>query len=168
MKTDLASTFPPLASHPPPERKPGLLHAAEPPISIVAARSDSKSEPVSPGQTQDFHLVRDLALFVRVLRRADGGRWVMAIFVASIAVTGANMFWQVQLNKWKRQFFDALGRKEVSAFIYLLWTFLGLITVLLALTVAQTFLQQRLKFRLREWISRHLLDEWLKPMRSTN
>ena len=35
----------------------------------------------------------------------------------------------------------------------------------MALTVAQTFLQERLKFRLREWIARHLLAEWLKPMR---
>jgi putative ATP-binding cassette transporter len=35
----------------------------------------------------------------------------------------------------------------------------------LTLTVVQTFLQERLKFRLREWISRHLLAEWLKPMR---
>ena len=46
-----------------------------------------------------------------------------------------------------------------------LWTFLVIIAVLLALTVAQTFLQESLKFRLREWITRHLLVEWLKPMR---
>jgi putative ATP-binding cassette transporter len=89
----------------------------------------------------------------------------MAIFVASIAVTIANMFGQVQLNKWNGEFFDALGRKDLSAFINHLWTFLGIIAFLLALTVTQTFLQERLKFRLREWISRHLLDEWLKPMR---
>jgi putative ATP-binding cassette transporter len=35
----------------------------------------------------------------------------------------------------------------------------------LALTVANTYLQERLKFRLREWITRHLLAEWLKPLR---
>ena len=35
----------------------------------------------------------------------------------------------------------------------------------MALTVAQTFLQESLKYRLREWIARHLLVEWLQPMR---
>ncbi|HEX6259440.1 MAG TPA: ABC transporter ATP-binding protein/permease [Woeseiaceae bacterium] len=55
--------------------------------------------------------------------------------------------------------------KDLSGFVQHLWTFLVIIAVLLALTVAQTFLQERLKFRLREWISRHLLIEWLKPMR---
>ena len=36
---------------------------------------------------QDFDLARDLALFARVLRRAEGGRRVVAIFVASTVVT---------------------------------------------------------------------------------
>ena len=93
-----------------------------------------------------------------------GGAW-LAIFVASIVVTIANMFGQVRLNEWNGQFFDAVGRKDMSAFVHHLWTFLVIIAVLLALTVAQTFLQERLKFRLREWIARHLLVEWLKPMR---
>ena len=110
-------------------------------------------------------MARDLSLFVRVLRRAQGGRRVVAIFVASIAVTIANMFGQVRLNEWNGQFFDAVGRKDLSGFVHHLWTFLVIIAVLLALTVAQTFLQERLKFRLREWITRHLLVEWLKPMR---
>jgi ABC-type uncharacterized transport system fused permease/ATPase subunit len=52
-----------------------------------------------------------------------------------------------------------------QSFVHDLWTFLVIIGVLLALTVAQTFLQERLKFRLREWITRHLLVEWLKPLR---
>jgi putative ATP-binding cassette transporter len=46
-----------------------------------------------------------------------------------------------------------------------LWTFLVIVAALLTLTVAQTFLQERLKIRLREWIARHLLVAWLKPMR---
>jgi len=75
------------------------------------------------------------------------------------------MIGQVRLNKWNGQFFDAVGRKDLSAFVSFIWTFLIIVAVLLTLTVAQTFLQERLKFRLREWISRHLLAEWLKPMR---
>jgi hypothetical protein len=66
-------------------------------------------------------------LFARVLRRAEGGRWVMAIFLTSAAVTAANMFGQVELNDWNGRFFDAVGRKDLSGFVRDLWTFLVII-----------------------------------------
>ncbi len=165
MKTDLASTVPILASHPPPERTPGVLGV--PPVMPTPPNGAAKSALAdeAAAMMQDFDLVRDLALLARVLRRAEGVKLVLAIFVTSIFVTIANMLGQVRLNEWNGEFFDAVGRKDLSAFVHFLWTFLIIIAVLLALTVAQTFLQERLKFRLREWLSRHLLAEWLKPMR---
>ncbi|MDP3690892.1 ABC transporter ATP-binding protein/permease [Bradyrhizobium sp.] len=162
MKTDLPSTLPPLAAHPPPEvaqTPPPVL----PLLPGVAPRSSVADELVVAPPVRDFNLVRDLKLFGRV--RAEGGRRVVAIFAVSTVVTIANMFGQVELNEWNGQFFDAVGRKDLSGFVHHLWTFLVIIAVLLALTVAQTFLQERLKFRLREWITRHLLVEWLKPLR---
>jgi putative ATP-binding cassette transporter len=165
MKTDVASTFPPLASHPPPEGKPGVLRVIPPVIPITAGRPASADDVIAAVQMQDSDLARDLSLFARVLRRAAGGQRVVAIFLASIAVTIANMFGQVRLNEWNGQFFDAVGRKDLSGFVHHVWTFLVIVAILLTFTVAQTFLQERLKFRLREWLTRHLLAEWLKPMR---
>ena len=168
MKTDVRSTFTPQAAHPPAEAIPKLPQAAHPVIPIIPS-SSGRPRPsladalIKAAPTQDFNLARDLTLFARV--RAEGGRRVVAIFVASTAVTIANMFGQVRLNEWNGQFFDAVGRKDLSGFVHDLWTFLVIIAVLLALTVANTFLQERLKFRLREWITRHLLVEWLKPLR---
>ena len=170
MKPEAGSTFTPLAAHPPAKETPGIPPAAQPvlpiiPIIPIVARPVLADELIKAALTQDFNLARDLTLFARVLRRAEGGRWVMAIFLVSTAVTVANMFGQVELNDWNGRFFDAVGRKDLSGFVHDLWTFLVIIAVLLALTVAQTFLQERLKFRLREWITRHLLVEWLKPLR---
>ena len=71
---------------------------------------------VAAAPQQDFNLVRDLSLFARVLRRAEGGRRVLVIFVTSIVVTIANMLGQVRLNEWNGQFFDAVGRKDLSGF----------------------------------------------------
>ena len=162
MKTDLPSTLPPLAAHPPPE-VPQTALPVLPLIPGVAVRPSLADELIASPPIRDFNLVRDLKLFARV--RAEGGRRVVAIFAVSTVVTIANMFGQVELNEWNGQFFDAVGRKDLSGFVHHLWTFLVIIAVLLALTVAQTFLQERLKFRLREWITRHLLVEWLKPLR---
>jgi vitamin B12/bleomycin/antimicrobial peptide transport system ATP-binding/permease protein len=117
----------------------------------IAASIPSFADHVPAALIADLNLLRDLNLFSRVLRRAQGGRHVLAIFAGSCVVTVANMLGQVRLNEWNGQFFDAVGRKDLSAFIHFLWTFLIIIGVLLALTVGQTFLQERLKFRLREW-----------------
>jgi hypothetical protein len=51
---------------------------------------------------QDFNLARDLALFARVLRRAEGGRRVIVPFPISVVVTIANMLGQVRLNERNR------------------------------------------------------------------
>jgi putative ATP-binding cassette transporter len=144
---------------------PPAAQAAFPVIPIAPTRPLLADEIIRAAPARNLNIVRDLTLFVRVLRQAEGGRWVMAIFLASTVVTIANMFGQVELNDWNGRFFDAVGRKDLSGFVRDLWTFLVIIAVLLALTVAQTFLQERLKFRLREWITRHLLAEWLKPLR---
>jgi putative ATP-binding cassette transporter len=168
MKPEVGSTFTAQAAHSPAEGAPGIPQAGKPVLPIiptipVMARPVLADARVKAASTQHFNLARDLALFARV--RAEGGRRVVAIFVASTAVTIANMFGQVRLNEWNGQFFDAVGRKDLSGFVHDLGTFLVIIAALLALTVANTFLQERLKFRLREWITRHLLVEWLKPLR---
>src|SRR5471032_2563215 len=98
MKADLASTFPPLASHPAPAEPPIVVSEPPPPVHHVTS------------QLHDFHLARDLALFGRVLRHAPGGRRAMLIFAATIVVTIGNMVGQVWLNQWNGSFFDALAR----------------------------------------------------------
>jgi putative ATP-binding cassette transporter len=171
MMADAASNIAPGAVHPRSEEAPTVPTTAQPVMSVIpiipvaTPRPSLADELIRAAPIQKLNLGRDLTLFVRVLRHAEGGRWVLAIFAASTAITIANMFGQVRLNEWNGEFFDAVGRKDLSAFVHFIWTFLVIIVALLALTVAQTFLQERLKFRLREWIARHLLSEWLKPMR---
>src|SRR5665213_2266729 len=168
MKPEVGSTFTAQTARSPAEGTPGIPQAGRPVLMIIPtipliARPVLAEALVNPAPTQDYNLARDLALFARI--GVEGGRWVVAIFVASTVVTIANMFGQVALNDWNGRFFDAVGRKDLSGFVHDLWTFLIIIAALLVLTVANTFLQQRLKFRLREWITRHLLAEWLKPLR---
>ncbi|HEX7565139.1 MAG TPA: SbmA/BacA-like family transporter, partial [Bradyrhizobium sp.] len=142
---------------------PQIVQPVVPSILGMAPSPPVADHRIAAAPIRGYNLVRDLTLFARV--RAKGGRRVVAIFVATSVITVANMLGQVRLNEWNGQFFDAVGRKDLSGFVHDLWTFLVIIGVLLALTVAETFLQERLKFRLREWITRHLLVEWLKPLR---
>jgi len=157
----------PTGLHPPANHGRVRAHAPFIPAAAVAPRP-----PRLPGhlaadleRKAEFDMARDLALFRRVLWPAPGRGRVVAIFAAWSVLTVANMAGQVRLNEWNGAFFDAISNKQLSTFVHELWTFALIIAVLLALTVSQTFLQERLKFRIREWITRHLLAEWMKPMR---
>ncbi len=78
-----------------------------------------------------------------------------------VVVLVGNMIGQVRLNDWNGAFFDALSQRDLSGLGHQLLVFLAVIAVLLALVVGQTWMQQMLKVRLREWLTHHLLDRWL-------
>ena len=72
-----------------------------------------------------------------------------------------NMFGQIRLNDWNGAFFDAIAKRNIHELGHQLVIFAAIVVVLLSLVVGQTWMQQMLKVRLREWLTRHLLDEWL-------
>lgn len=83
----------------------------------------------------------------------------LAIGIAVALV--ANMFGQIRLNEWNGPFFDAIQERKLGALGHQLLIFLVIVGALLAVVVGQTWMQQMLKVRLREWLTHHLLDEWL-------
>jgi putative ATP-binding cassette transporter len=97
----------------------------------------------------------------------SGHRLRIAMLVVGIAATlTANMLGQVKLNEWNGSFFDALQQRNLGALWHELMIFGMVIGTLLVLVVAQTWMQSMLKVRLREWLTHHLLDNWLVPGRA--
>jgi ABC-type uncharacterized transport system fused permease/ATPase subunit len=165
MKPESGGGLPSQNSEPPRDQGSEGANTIQAATLVPKTNRGSADHLIATAQPHNFQLGRDLTLFAHVLWPAEGRRRVVAIFVGLVAAITANMFGQVRLNQWNGHLFDALGRKDVQGFISQIWTFLIIVGFLLAITVIQTFLQERLKFRLREWITRHLLAEWLKPMR---
>src|SRR5215217_8809306 len=122
-------------------------------------------EPPHPHEIPPSILRELFQLFRDMLRNGKG--WPMLRLGAAILVIlVGNMFGQVRLNQWNGAFFDAVERRDASAFFHQLLIFLVIVVVLLALVVAQTWLQERLKIRLRQRLTQVLLDIWLKPNRA--
>ena len=110
-----------------------------------------------------------IAHFVSLLRVAGGEsdrRRVAILTVGVVVVTCVNAIAQVRLNVWQGAFYDALGQRDVNAFVYELLVFLGIVSTLLVLVVAQTWLSEMIKVRLREWLTHDLLNQWLMPKRA--
>ena len=91
---------------------------------------------------------------------------VVLLLVALVAVVGATAYAQILLNAWNQPFYDALARKDVSAFVAQLGVFAELAGVLLVLNVAQAWLNLKSKLILRKGLVEDLAAEWLAPLRA--
>lgn len=106
---------------------------------------------------------RELFVLFRDMVRKRKGWPMTRLAIAILVVLIGNMVGQVRLNQWNGAFFDAVEKRNASAFFEQLLVFVVIVAALLALVVAQTWLQERLKIRLRQRLTQILLDLWLKP-----
>src|SRR3546814_13736079 len=82
------------------------------------------------------------------------------------AVVVCNKVGQRRLNTWNGDAYDALERKDRGVFGHQLVVFLAIAGGLLVLVVAQTWFNEMLKVRVREWLTHRIVDEWLVPGRA--
>ncbi|HEV2702382.1 MAG TPA: ABC transporter ATP-binding protein/permease [Steroidobacteraceae bacterium] len=82
-----------------------------------------------------------------------------------IAVVVGTALGQIRLNAWNRPFYDALSHHDLDGFLRQLGVFAIIAGVLLVLNVAQKFLTETLKLKLREGLVKDLIGHWLRPMR---
>jgi len=88
-------------------------------------------------------------------------------FAGAITVVIAlNVIAQIRLNNWQGSIYDAIGQKDLSIFLREVVVFLVIVSALLILNVAQTWLHELLKVRLRQAVTYDLLHEWLMPGRA--
>jgi putative ATP-binding cassette transporter len=106
-------------------------------------------------------VVAESIAFLRDLCRSKARSRIILLFAGILAVLVGNMVGQIKLNDWNGSFFDTIAQRNLSALWHQLLIFLGIIGFLLTLVVGQTWMDRMLKIRLREWLTRHLLDEWL-------
>lgn len=91
---------------------------------------------------------------------------ILLIGLGIVVVVGLTAFGQVRLNAWNQPFYDALARRNFPGFLDQLVVYAVIAGGLLALNVAQAWLNQAMKVKLRECVVRDLFDEWLKPRRA--
>jgi putative ATP-binding cassette transporter len=83
-----------------------------------------------------------------------------------VLVILATAYGQIRLNRWNQPFFDALSRRDVDEFWVQLGVFGVIAGVLLVLNVAQRWLAEMLKLKLREGLTRDLVALWMQPRRA--
>ena len=122
------------------------------------------TEPIEAGIRGLMHQFRELLV---TLRLSPGRRGLALLVVATLFAVGATAAAQVSLNAWNGPFYEAIAQRNFSAFLYELLVFAAIAGGLLVLNVAQAWLREMIKLNSREWLTRDLVDEWLKPGRHT-
>jgi len=89
-------------------------------------------------------------------------RWML---VGLVLLTVAQVAIQVRLNIWNRDFFNALESRDGGAFCLQILIFLGLAALSVAVVVYQLYLKNLIQLAWRSWLTKHLLDAWLREGR---
>jgi putative ATP-binding cassette transporter len=111
-------------------------------------------------------LVPQLGMMARALWAAPVRNTLFLLSGALFLVIAVTAFGQIRLNNWNQPFYDALSRRDLAQFLVQLGVF-GLIAgALLILNVAQRWLGETLKLRLRQGLVRDLIQNWMQPGRA--
>jgi vitamin B12/bleomycin/antimicrobial peptide transport system ATP-binding/permease protein len=133
---------------------------------MTSTVTEDASKP--PAIEQGFRpLVRAFRDFLVTLWSTEGRHILAMLTVAVILVIGLTVAAQVALNAWNRPFYNAIQQRDLPAFLYQSLVFSVIAGSLLILNVAQAWLREMIKLKSREWLTRDLFAQWLKPGRAT-
>ncbi|MGX9142808.1 ABC transporter ATP-binding protein/permease [Mesorhizobium sp. 128a] len=117
--------------------------------------------------TVEASSLRDqVATIKRALVGSPVRKWLLWTSVGIMVVIVATSIGQVLLNRWNQPFYDALARRDMAAFLHQLMIFAMIAGTLLVLNIAQTWLNQMIRLRLREALTLDLIDQWMRPARA--
>jgi putative ATP-binding cassette transporter len=131
----------------------------------VEERESQKQTPPNPELIEEgvrglVHQCRELLI---ALWLSPGRRSLALLIIGTVFVICATAAAQVGLNAWNQPFYEAIAERNFPAFLDQLLVFTVIAGCLLVLNVAQAWLREMIKLRSREWLTRDLFAEWLKP-----
>jgi putative ATP-binding cassette transporter len=114
----------------------------------------------------DSRLVPQLGTMIRALWAAPVRNVLLLLAFALFLVIAVSAYGQIRLNSWNQPFYDALSHRDFAQFLVQLGVFGLLAGALLVLNVAQRWLGETLKLKLRLGLAHDLIQNWLKPGRA--
>ena len=111
-------------------------------------------------------LLPQLAMMTRALWAAPVRNTLILLCGALFVIIAATAYGQIRINGWNQPFYDSLSHRDLAQFLLQLGIFGLLAGVLLVLNVAQRWLVETLKLRLRQGLVKDLIEHWLAPGRA--
>ena len=133
---------------------------------MIDRADDSSDSHAAETEAAHSGLVPQLSMVVRALLASPAGKSLIVLMAAVFIVIVATAYGQVRLNSWNQPFYDALTRRDFRDFLFQLGMFFIIAGSLLVLNVAQRWLVEALKVKLREGLVGDLIRDWMSPRRA--
>lgn len=127
---------------------------------------NDKSEPRAVAAMEEASFFEQLSMMHKAFMNSPVRNAIFLFSAAIVAVVLATAFGQIILNRWNQPFYDAIERRDLPAFFHQLMIFAQIAAGILVLNVLQTWLNQMLRLKLREGLTRDLIGEWMRPRRA--
>src|SRR6204780_5305905 len=134
--------------------------------STIAESEETVSAAAADTEEEHSRLVPQLGMMVRAVMASPVGKTIVVLLVEIFLVVVATTYGQIRLNRWSKPFYDALSRRDFRDFLYQLTVFFLIAGILLVLNVAQKWLGETLKVRMREGLVGDLIEHWMQPRRA--
>ncbi len=128
--------------------------------------TDRTEELPAPDSGAQSGLTSQLVMMVRAIFSTPVYKTLVFLVTSIVIVVVATAYGQVRLNSWNKPFFDALSRRDLHDFFVQLGVFFIIVGCLLVLNVAQRWLVETLKYKLREGLVGDLVKIWMLPRRA--
>src|SRR4051812_1978774 len=131
---------------------------------MVDVMNDRADAPTPVAEREGFY--QQVSMMWRAFMASPLRNTLLALGAGIVAIIVATAFGQILLNRWNQPFYDALQRRDLAAFLHQLMIFAKIAGGLLVLNVAQSWLNQMIRLKLREGLTLDLIGEWMRPRRA--
>lgn len=144
-------------------------HADTDPAQPTATPSREPREPLEPRGSRDSRLrllSRIFALtglwgFLKDYAKTKEGKVSFLLFVIVLLGNAAGVEAALWLNAWNGRFFDALAAVDRAKIVEELVTFVGIVSVVILVLVATSYVQDRLVIKVRRELTERMIERWL-------
>jgi putative ATP-binding cassette transporter len=133
---------------------------------MVDPPRETQSPAPAPDTTANTDLGPQLAMMFDALWSSPVRNVLLMQAAAICFVVATTAYGQILLNKWNKPFYDALSRHDFEEFLVQLGVFCLIAGLLLVLNVAQRWLGEMSKVKLREGLVQDLVRIWMLPGRA--
>lgn len=144
-------------------------HADTDPVQPTATPSREHRELLEPRGSRDSRLrllSRIFALtglwgFLKDYAKTKEGKVSFLLFVIVLLGNAAGVEAALWLNAWNGRFFDALAAVDRAKIVKELVTFVGIVSVVILVLVATSYVQDRLVIKVRRELTERMIARWL-------
>ncbi|MCL2453034.1 MAG: ABC transporter ATP-binding protein/permease, partial [Alphaproteobacteria bacterium] len=128
--------------------------------------SEKTSAGAAPRIKREEELAPQLLMMITTFWNSPNRDVLLGLGAALCTVVSLTAYLQIRLNAWNKPFYDALSLKDFQGFLSQLVIFVLIGGGLLILNVAQAWLREMSKLKLRDGLTHDLFDQWLVPRRA--